>query len=62
MRSYSGNSCEAWPIEIPGKAIGMYKVEPSKSGGMDWLPIFECERKCGNKKNQVEQRRRFAEP
>jgi hypothetical protein len=42
IRSYSGNSCEAWPIEIPGKAIGMYKVEPSKSGGMDWLPILSA--------------------
>ena len=29
---------EAWVMEIPGKAVGMYSEEPSNSGGMNWLP------------------------
>src|SRR5438552_10238235 len=29
-------------MEIPGKAVGMYKAEPSNRGGMNWLPIFSA--------------------
>src|SRR6266403_4002190 len=29
-------------MEIPGKAVGMYKAEPSNRGGMNWLPILSA--------------------
>src|SRR5216117_4209923 len=29
-------------MEIPGKAVGMYKAEPSNSGGINWLPILSA--------------------
>src|SRR5438132_13589631 len=38
IRSCSCKSCEACVIEIPGRAVGMYRDEPSYKGGMNWLP------------------------
>ena len=40
-------------IEIPGSAVGMYSVEPSYSGGMNWLPIRKASGSVSAQKNQV---------
>src|SRR5258708_40044262 len=37
-------------MEIPGKAVGMYKAEPSKSGGINWLPILSARGRGTTKK------------
>src|SRR6266550_5852473 len=50
MRSCSCNRCEACPMEIPGRAVGMYKAEPSNSGGINWLPILSARGRVTTKK------------
>src|SRR6266849_10841413 len=37
-------------MEIPGKAVGMYKAEPSNSGGINWLPILSASGRVTTKK------------
>src|SRR5712692_4495414 len=37
-------------MEIPGKAVGMYKAEPSKRGGINWLPILSARGSVTTKK------------
>src|SRR5882762_3183664 len=37
-------------MEIPGKAVGMYKAEPSNRGGMNWLPILSAKGSVTSKK------------
>ncbi len=34
MRSLTWSNCWACRMEMPGSVVGMYRIEPSSSGGM----------------------------
>src|SRR5690349_8339711 len=55
-RSCCWSSADACVIEIPGRAVGIYREEPSYRGGINWLPIRQASGMVSVKKIRLSSR------